>query len=267
MSHKYLIEYYEVVTKQQRTKQLDFFVYVDTVVFTINPDRLLEPEDRLEVLVMKRPGGAKGKWALPGGLIDDNEKLELTSIRKVKEETGLTLKLRDLHQVGAFGDPNRDNRFRAIAIAYMALVPHPSELRPIKYSDAASFVTYRSLRDNRLLEFDHSNIIYAARKVARGLLEDTNVALSFCKPKFTMTELRKVYESFLQYKVDPANFRRKVAATTDFIIPLEELSDFGSAPGRPAQMYRAGKSDRLSTHIRFRRSLDKVRPTGTSKKT
>lgn len=54
MSHKYLIEYYATVTKEQRTKQLDFFVYVDTVVFTINPDRFLEPEDRLEVLVMKR---------------------------------------------------------------------------------------------------------------------------------------------------------------------------------------------------------------------
>jgi 8-oxo-dGTP diphosphatase len=254
------------VTKQQRTKQLDFFVYVDTVVFTINPDRLLEPEDRLEVLVMKRPDGAKGKWALPGGLVADDEKLIQTSVRKVKEETGLTLKLRDLHQVGAFGDPDRDNRFRAIAIAYMALVPHPSELRPIDYSEAASFVSYRSLRDNRLLEFDHSNIIYAARKVARSMLEDTNVALSFCKPKFTMTELRKVYESFLQYKVDPANFRRKVASTTDFILPLEEFSDFGSAPGRPAQMYRAGKSDVLSTQIRFRRNLDKVRPTGTSKK-
>jgi 8-oxo-dGTP diphosphatase len=255
------------VSKQNRTKQLDFFVYVDTVVFTINPDRLLEPEDRLEVLVMKRPEGAKGKWALPGGLVADNERLVQTSVRKVKEETGLTLKLRDLHQVGAFGDPDRDNRFRAIAIAYMALVPHPSELRPIKYSDAASFVSYRSLRDSRLLEFDHSTIIYAARKVARGLLEDTNVALSFCKPKFTMTELRKVYESFLQYRVDPANFRRKVALISDFILPLEEFSDFGSAPGRPAQMYRAGKSEQLSTQIRFRRNLDKVHPTGTSKKT
>jgi 8-oxo-dGTP diphosphatase len=266
MGDKYLIEYSEHVNKQQRTIQLDFFVYVDTVVFTINPDRLLEPEDRLEVLVMKRPGGSKGKWALPGGLVENNEKLEHTSIRKVREETGLTLKLRDLHQVGTFGDPDRDNRFRAIAIAYMALVPHPSELRPIKYSDAASFVPYRTLRDNRLLEFDHSNIIYAARKVARNMLEDTNVALSFCKPKFTMTELRKVYESFLQYKVDPANFRRKVALTADFITPIDELSDFGSAPGRPAQLYRAGKADQLSTQIRFRRNLDKVRSAGTPKK-
>ena len=266
MGDKYLIEYNHDVNKQQRAKQLDFFVYVDTVVFTINPDRLLKPKDRLEVLVMKRPGGSKGKWALPGGLVEDDENLEHTSIRKVREETGLTLKLRDLHQVGAYGDPDRDNRFRAIAIAYMALVPHPSELRPIKYSDEASFVSYRSLRDGRLLEFDHSTIIYAARKVARSMLEDTNVALSFCKPKFTLTELRKVYESFLQYEVDPANFRRKVAATSDFILPIDEFSDFGSAPGRPAQMYRAGKTDQLSTQIRFRRNLDKVRPTGTSKK-
>ena len=240
----------------KRTKQMNFFVYVDTVVFTINPDRDVEPEDRLEVLVMKRPEGKAGKWALPGGLVGEDEKLTDTSIRKVAEETGLRLKASDLHHVGAYGDPDRDDRFRAIAIAYMALVPHPEQLKPTFNSDEASFIPYRRLRDKRLLEFDHSNIIYDARKAARQMLEDTNVALSFCNPKFTISELRGVYEAFLQYRVDPANFRRKVDAVDGLVIPIDELSDFGSLPGRPAQMYKAGRTTTLSSPIRFRRSQD-----------
>ena len=235
---------------------MNFFVYVDTVVFTINPDRDVEPEDRLEVLVMKRPEGKPGKWALPGGLVGEDEKLTDTSIRKVGEETGLRLKTSDLHHVGAYGDPDRDDRFRAIAIAYMALVPHPEQLKPAFNSDEASFIPYRRLRDKRLLEFDHSNIIYDARKAARQMLEDTNVALSFCNPKFTISELRGVYEAFLQYRVDPANFRRKVDAVDGLVIPIDELSDFGSLPGRPAQLYKAGRTTNLSSPIRFRRLQD-----------
>ena len=235
---------------------MDFYVYVDTVVFTINPDRAADAKDRLEVLVMQRPERSSNKWALPGGLVGDTEKLEATAIRKVAEETGISLKPKDLHQVGAYGDPNRDDRFRAIAIAYMALVPHPCELGPKMHSDNAAFVPYRRLRDKRMLEFDHSEIIYEARRVARRMLEDTNVALSFCKSKFTISELRGVYEAFLQYEVDPANFRRKVDQVKNFVTPIDEFADFGTSPGRPAQMYRAGTANKLSTPIRFRRPGD-----------
>jgi len=242
----------------KRTKQMDFYVYVDTVVFTINPDRAVAARDRLEVLVMQRPERSTNKWALPGGLVGDTEKLEETAIRKVSEETGINLKQRDLHQVGAYGNPDRDDRFRAIAIAYMALVPHPGEIQPRQHSDKAAFVPYRRLRDKRMLEFDHSDIIYEARKTARRMLEDTSVALSFCKSKFTISELRSVYEAFLQYEVDPANFRRKVDAVKNFVTPIDEFADFGTQPGRPAQMYKAASpsASRLSAPIRFRRPGD-----------
>lgn len=128
----------------KRTKQMDFYVYVDTVVFTINPDRAVAAKDRLEVLVMQRPERSSNKWALPGGLVGDDEKLEETAIRKVSEETGITLKQRDLHQVGAYGNPDRDDRFRAIAIAYMALVPHPGDIQPRRHSDEAAFIPIAS---------------------------------------------------------------------------------------------------------------------------
>ena len=148
----------------KRTRQNDFYVYVDTVVFTINPDRNVDARDRLEVLVMQRPERKPNKWALPGGLVGDHERLEDTAVRKVREETGIVVKEKDLHQVGTYGDPGRDDRFRAIAIAYMALMPHPGEIKPTKNSDTAEFISYRRLRDKKMLEFDHSEIIYDARK-------------------------------------------------------------------------------------------------------
>ncbi len=243
----------------KRTRQMDFYVYVDTVVFTINPDRSIDPKDRLEVLVMQRPERKPNKWALPGGLVGDDERLEDTAIRKVREETGIVVKEKDLHQVGAYGSPGRDDRFRAIAIAYMALMPHPGDIKPTKDSDKAEFIPYRRLRDKRMLEFDHSDIIYGARKEARKMLEDTKVALSFCRSKFTISELRGVYEAFLQYEVDAANFRRKIDLTEGFVTPTDEFADFGSSPGRPAKLYKAATPHvsglaSLSTPIRFRRS-------------
>lgn len=244
------------VTK--RTVQMNFFVYVDTVVFTINPDRSVDPRDRLEVLVMQRPERPHStQWALPGGLVGDKEPLEKTAIRKVFEETGIELSEKDLYQVGAFGDPERDNRYRAIAIAYVALVPRPGAINILKNSEKAEFIPFRRLVSKKLLEFDHAKIIESARRTAENMLEDTPVALNFCESKFTISELRGIYEAFLQYEVDPANFRRKVDAVQGFVLPIDEFSSAPSSPGRPAMMYKAGRLKSLPTPIRFRRTDNK----------
>lgn len=42
------------------------------------------------------------KWGLPGGSIEIGEKVEETTIREVKEETGLSICLKDLKLFGIF---------------------------------------------------------------------------------------------------------------------------------------------------------------------
>ncbi|MGA1361864.1 MAG: NUDIX hydrolase [Ilumatobacteraceae bacterium] len=234
----------------ERTIQHDFYVYVDTVVMTVNPHVSAdEAHKRLEVLLMHRPG-AGDRWALPGGAIRDGEALEQTARRKVFEEAGIDLTGAQLHQVGAFGDPKRDDRWRAISIAYMALLPHPGTPEPHEHSDGAEWRPFHGLRRQQL-EFDHFDIIEAARRTAERLLEDTPVALGFCKPVFTLSDLRSVYEAFQQRRVDAANFRRKVEATKGFVQPVGVQSDTSLSRGRPPMLYRAGRATELNPPIRF----------------
>jgi len=58
----------------------------------------------------------KGCWALPGGFLEMEEDLETCAARELQEETGLTGI--ELHQLYAFGAPNRDPRHRTISVAY-----------------------------------------------------------------------------------------------------------------------------------------------------
>ena len=64
-----------------------------------------------------------------------------------------------------------------------------------------------------------------------------------------------MYEAFVLDKVDPANFRRKVESAKDFVVALDEVVSYESEPGRPARLYRSGRTKYLNPPIRFRRRL------------
>lgn len=96
----------------------------DVIIFTTD-DKIEEnsrkvPKKGLQVLLIKRDNyPEKGKWAIPGGFISDNEGLEEGAIRKLKEETGIE----DVYveQLYSFGETNRDPRTRVISVGNMAL--------------------------------------------------------------------------------------------------------------------------------------------------
>ena len=99
----------------------------------------------------------KGCWALPGGFLEMEEDLDTCAARELQEETGLTGI--ELHQLYAFGAPNRDPRHRTISVAYWGI--DNSEQQAVGSDDAAE-AQWFALEKLPSLAFDHEKILQKA---------------------------------------------------------------------------------------------------------
>jgi 8-oxo-dGTP diphosphatase len=198
-------------------------ISVDVVIFTLRAD------DLQVSLVQRKYPPFKGRWAIPGGFIQESEALEAAARRELEEETGV----RDvyLEQLYTFGDPKRDPRGRVITVAYLALVPTPLALAAgSDASDARWWSVYQLPR----LAFDHAKILKYALQRLRYKLEYTAAGFQFLPPSFTLTEIQKAYETVLGEPLDKRNFRRRILEAEI----LEETGAFTGSGGRPAKLYR-----------------------------
>lgn len=99
----------------------------------------------------------KGCWALPGGFLEMEEDLDTCAARELQEETGLTGI--ELHQLYAFGAPNRDPRHRTISVAYWGI--DNSKQQAVGSDDAAE-AQWFALEKLPSLAFDHEQILQKA---------------------------------------------------------------------------------------------------------
>lgn len=151
-----------------------------------------------------------------------------------------------IEQLRTYGRPDRDPRGRTVSVAYLAVAPDMGEARG--GSDAAASDWYRVTdflrpRRPRPLAFDHHEILRDAVERARGNLEYSPLATTFCGPEFTIADLRAVYEAIWGTSLDPANFHRKVTKADGFLVETGRTAERGT--GRPAQLYRRGTAQRI----------------------
>jgi 8-oxo-dGTP diphosphatase len=111
-----------------------------------------------EILFIQRARDPfKGKWALPGGFVDEMEPLEAAAARELKEECGIQGV--ELWQFRAFGDPHRDPRGHTISIGFLGVAR--GDLGE-KAADDASSVRWFPITALPDLAFDHPEIVAAA---------------------------------------------------------------------------------------------------------
>lgn len=122
---------------------------------------ILEPNQAI-VLIKRRAPPFKDSWALPGGFVELEERVEDAVIREVKEETGLTVKV--LKLVGVYSDPKRDPRGHTISIAYLCKRTAGSLVGGDDAKDARVFK--REDLPKMQLAFDHKVIIQDALQIA-----------------------------------------------------------------------------------------------------
>ncbi|MDX6327489.1 MAG: 8-oxo-dGTP diphosphatase [Nocardioidaceae bacterium] len=217
------------------------FVYLtaDVVAFSLRPDT------GLSVLMVRRADPPyQGRWAFPGGFVDEGEDIERAARRELREEAGLGGRWLQLRQLGAYGAPRRDPRHRVVSVAWLTAVP--AGIDPTAGDDAshAAWLPVEQVSSPRRVAFDHARILADGLVRLRDDLQRTPLALSFLPEQFTIAELRAVYEAVWDQPLDPGNFQRKVTGVPGLLEDTGSRTD--GARGRPATFYRAG----LATEIK-----------------
>jgi 8-oxo-dGTP diphosphatase len=130
-----------------------------------------------------------------------------------------------------------------VTVAYLAVLRDVGAV--VAGSDAAdaALVPVSDVLNEQLeLAFDHLGIVRDAIERVRVELEVSGIATAFVGPTFTLAELRTVYEAIWGVQLDAANFRRSIVADQGWVIPTGRRARPGSAGGRPAELYRAGRA-------------------------
>lgn len=202
-------------------------VAVDAVVFGYTS------KEGLSILLIKRNiKPFKDSWALPGGLVGDNESLEEAVQRELKEETGININY--LEQLYSFGKPGRDPRNRVISITYYGLVkPDAFELHAD--TDAAD-VAWFNIKKLPQLAFDHKEILITAHARLKSKILYQPVGFELLEEKFPFSELEKLYMAVLDRPIDRRNFKKKVVKF-GFLEETTEKQALNGA-GRPGNLFR-----------------------------
>ena len=146
-----------------------------------------------------------------------------------------------LEQLGSYGAPERDPRMRVLSVAYWEIAADLPVLRGGGDAAAAALTPVQEIEHGRvLLAFDHERIVRDAVERTRSKLEYTALAAKFCPPEFTIGQLRRVYETVWNTRLDPGNFQRNVQKSSAF----EKRIEAASAPRGPlaGARCRSGRS-------------------------
>ncbi|GHD08359.1 NUDIX hydrolase [Zhihengliuella salsuginis] len=219
---------------------------VSTVIFSLRRDRGADEDSPLRLwipLVRRTRQPYRGQWALPGGPLAAEQSLQSAAAENLRTTTGLVP--RYLEQLYAFGGTDRSPARRVVSIVYWALVrqadtsgarddrgaPH-SEL--IEDPNVAWFpVDSPEVREQ--LAFDHGRIVEYALWRLRNKVTYGKVAHRLLGDRFTLAQVREVYEVVLDTTLDPANFRRQLKGSPGLVETGEHLH---GVKHRPPKLYR-----------------------------
>ena len=204
----------------------DIKVAVDAVVFGYQQNTLYV------LLIQQKFAGQKSYWALPGGLVKDNESLMDAVTRELKEETNVEVNY--MEQLYTFGDDlKRDSRNRVISVAYFALIDS-SKTNIIADTDADK-VQWLPIKEVPQLAFDHNLILQTAIERLKSKLTYQPVGFDLLPKEFLFSDLENLYCTILEKEIDRRNFRKKILS---FDI-VEETDRFAEKKtGRPARLFR-----------------------------
>ncbi len=222
---------------------------IETPLLTVDPVLFTYDEKMLKLLLVRRSGEPeKGKWGLPGGIvdIDIDRDIESTARRKLVEKTSVEPPY--LEQLQTIGGRDRDPRGWSVTVCYTALIAHQACAGHV---DSVSDVRWVELEaaESMRLAFDHRKIVALAReRLRQRALYSISSGYALAE-EFTLAELQHLHELLIGKPIQKRSFRRRIEQAG----LLLDTGGKRQEGGRPAALYRM--KPEAMTH-RFVRNLD-----------
>lgn len=191
----------------------------------------------VKVLLVRRTNDPyKGKWALVGGALYNNEELEDGIKREIFEKTGMVGI--DVFMYKVFGDLNRSPLQRMIALGYIGVIDC-NKVNILKETLKTSDADWFSLDKIPPLAYDHQNILSAAIEEFKMRVVKSDILKALYPDGFIMPEIQKVYETIFNKSLDKRNFRKKFLS----LGLIEETNKYKTFEGtKPAKIYKFKKT-------------------------
>ena len=174
-------------------------IAVDCIIFGFDGSAL-------KVLLIKRGFEPEfGKWSLMGGFLMKNETAEDAASRVLYFLTGMkNIYMEQLHTFSAL---NRDHAGRVISIAYFALINITEYSEQLLRDHEARWFPIDDVPE---LIFDQNVMIAKARSLLRSKVAIHPLGFELLPEKFTIPQLRVLYESIYETTLDKRNFYKKI---------------------------------------------------------
>lgn len=218
---------------------------VETFVPYISVDCIVLGFDsgKIKALLCKLKAGSE--WMLTGGFIKREEEPDDAIYRVIKEKTGLERagclkKFHFLNKRCNIGDDenimmlkrldvditpeNMANVQRLVSLGYYFLVKYPDVTISCQEFEDAAWFDINNLPE---MHANHRKLIDIATVSIRKQIGFVPFGYELLPGKFTMPELRGVYESILGRELDRRNFQRKMLSI-GYIKPLDEIRKIGA---------------------------------------
>lgn len=198
------------------------FVAVDCVILGYN-------EGELCLLLYPRSfEPSKGAWSLMGGFVQEEESSNDAAKRVLKQTTGLEDIF--MQQVHTFAKLKRDSESRVISITYYTLIRIEEHDKACVREHGAHWWPITELPE---MIFDHGEMVEKALVKLQYEAGYRLVGNELLGEKFTLLQLRKLYEAIFQREFDPANFRKKILS----LDVLERLNEKNLSESKKGAFY------------------------------
>ncbi|MDE6629995.1 MAG: NUDIX hydrolase [Bacteroidales bacterium] len=119
----------------------------------------LPDKSRHLLLIQRNNEPFKGRYAFPGGFVEEDETLERCAVRELREETGLFLKDYGLvpQPFRPYSAPDRDPRGRTVSMIYYAIC-ETDALPDVQGADDAAQAAWFPIDNLPQMAFDHATI-------------------------------------------------------------------------------------------------------------